>query len=1343
MDRSSCCPLLLIGILLLSGAISMSQSAKRPVLCKDCIRNKISYHHGDRLIASPINLLNPDRYEFFTLDDKGKVVKRIMTFNEIQSIVAGSDISEQKLFANANSNDRIMSNVVSNVRNVLNNELNLMHVHEQQGDHGTTELPFSDVISMKHEPLTTTTTTTTTIKTTSAEEQQVTESPSKATASIGGEQDSVTTPLFTVGQQTKLESNTKQNVPTTTTTEKTTTKRPTTTTSTTVRTTKRTTTITTTEPTTTASTTVRTTEPPSTTPSTTVRTTETTTSKPTTKTTEELTVRSSVRPALKTTEPPSTTTTARTTPKPATTTTTSTTTPRSTSSPSSTTRLPSTTVQPVRVLTTTLGPIPEKPLLKNTQRPLERPVEHVTQPTTTTSFVSSSSEATTVEYLSSESSEMAIGQSVVSTEELRDVPVKKLSQTAPPTTTTLTTTTTESTTRLTTTTTQASPMPETTHQTPTFSPPANDALSEVLKDLVAQSTSQLEDDSSEEHRIPTESDDFTFTDAISQYLTDLQRQPIATTVSDDEDTASTEATTVAAMEKATIPTVRPLVSSEEDSTAAGTEELDVSGEETTTTSYSPMSEPSPLANMINPAAQHAIHKIIESLQSDDEDQEGSGSFGEEMPDTEANYVGTNAPTELSYDAQSSLNAIIQSLGQGTLLSIAGVTEKSQDVTDMEELTTEPLALKTNPPTSTTTTTTPATTTKLPSTTSTTTTTTTTPKPTTKQPTTMSVSTTTVPVRTTTAIAEPSEQQLLPNYNTNIMDTIEKFLSRFAGLVNEETPAVNLTRMNAVLGGFPAEMNMSDYIDKTATVASVLKFPQIQLKANDDNSPAATPSQPLKSQEPESSMAMPEPMLNETVASFMKLGEMLTMGAQAAAPLEQQVPVQLELKTVVDEEETELLRFLAICSNLGTTLYRDLTEHSVPSLEGRSMVYSPFATITTLSMLFLGTRGTTAERINGVIGLDEMTSFNPHLFFKSIGDDLKPRYRRAGIAPKYPGQQLEGSSSFRNTLLSDNNQGRLQRFFRARVQEIYSAVTESVDFNQKDEILRHMSGDFPRDYVDTLKHLRSPLISISRNRYRHECHEPTKYGTMKFSRSSSEPDGTINSMPSVTFRSGFSTGFSKALDATIVSLPGSTSNVSVFFLKPEVGVARAAVANRLEALEAHIHTQNVANVLKLFPDETVRTAYAEVELPYFVQSTMYNMSRSIQQLGLQNLFNASGANFNGLQDSPISNLYLSETIQTDSFAMCANDDDLFARSALPFRSFSTNLPKNVGPSAAQSVEQGSTNRRRLVQRNRRKGLQRNRSLVGPAPRTLVFDTPFLYLVRHNPTGLVLYMGRFLG
>nr|ABJ52812.1 serpin 13 [Anopheles gambiae] len=408
------------------------------------------------------------------------------------------------------------------------------------------------------------------------------------------------------------------------------------------------------------------------------------------------------------------------------------------------------------------------------------------------------------------------------------------------------------------------------------------------------------------------------------------------------------------------------------------------------------------------------------------------------------------------------------------------------------------------------------------------------------------------------------------------------------------------------------------------------------------------------------------------------------------------------------------------------------------MAGQSLVYSPFATLTTLSMLFLGTRGTTAERINGVIGLDEMTSFNPHLFFKSVAEDLKPKYRRTTARAV----DQEGSS-FSRTLLSDESRGGLQRFFKARVQEIYSAVAETVDFRQKDMLLRHMSGDFPRDYVDTLKQLRSPLLSISRNRYRHECNSAaTTYGTMQFAQGvkrsggSQSPASSSVALPSVSFRSGFSTGFSKALDATILALPGSTSNVSVFFLKPSPDTD-------VSTLETHLRNQSISSVLKLFPDETVRSAYTEVQLPYFTQTTIYNMTQSIRRLGLQNLFEPNVANFNGLQDSSTSNLYLSEILQTDSFAMCGGGE-LGAARNLPFRSFSTNLVKHSV--LATDLADGSSSSSKLMRRNRRKLAYRNRSAFDAQQvqdSKLVFDTPFLYLVRHNPTGMVLYMGRFVG
>ncbi|XP_058065841.1 serine-rich adhesin for platelets-like [Anopheles bellator] len=1306
----------LFAILLLA---SLIHGAKRKVACKNCLKNKASHHNGNRLIASPINLLNPDRYEFFTLDDKGKVVKRIMTFNEIQSIVAGSDVSELKLFTNGNNNERIVSSVVSNVRNVLNNELNLMNGHEG-ADFVTTELSISDVISVQREPITSSTASSSDQMNGGPSERPTTELPTTTQTEQLSER-----PVQSILQQseliTLLKSTVKHEVLNTTdrTTEITT--KPTTTSSSTERTTRSTTAqppASTTERATTVRTTQRATEgsPPK-------STIVVSSSRPALKTTEQTTEHSSTRPMTE--KPETTRTTTRQTERP--------------TEKFATQHVKST------VATTNMRPT-EIEVAKLTEQPMLLPVESSTQPT------HERSTENYIEQLVTESSEKSVEESIypieasveISSEESTEFTITKAPQISSQFSTKIENESdsdysTESSSSSITTASLISGFLASTSLHPLKKPVSadgpsmpetteSDNIAGTLKDLISTSTN-FEEDSSETFKTPTESDTL-LTDAIAQYITNIQREPVVTTVFEEvsDDNVESSITTVAVHPEETtlgmtasyeaLPTTIVLEGENdahlEDSTEASSEESESTQSSTwelpeveVTTVENLKSKPSQM-DIVPSDAQQALHKIIESLQFPDD---GADSKEANMKFAHSTMIPEMDVGPLTYDtdAQNSINAIIQSLGQGSLFS----DENSIMSVTTDETTRFTTVTETTPNTTPSTTTTTTTTTTASTTTSS-------EKTTTPRPSSTAHTTFSVPVSKTASATESSETDLSSNinYNTNIMDTIEKFLSKFAGLPNPETYSVNMTKMD-VLSDFPSEINMTDYVDRTATVASVLKFPhtkpvQLDRPLTNRNNVQSEPEDPELLED-----TPVESMLNETVASFMKLGEMLSMGSIINTSPEP-TQVQVELKTVVDEEETELLRFLSICGNLGTNMYRDLTDTSL--LHSRSLVYSPFATITTLSMLFLGTRGTTAESINGVIGLDEMTSFNPHLFFKSIADDLQPRYRRKAV-PTFEG------SSFSRTLLSDRTQGGLQRFFKARVQEIYSAVAEPIDFQQKDEILRHMSGDFPREYVDTLKQLRAPLISISRNRYRHECNSATLYGVMNFQRSSAEAISTT-ALPSVTFRSGFSTGFSKSLNATIVSLPGSTSNISVFFLKPAEISGHSQ--GGLEALEAHVHSQSISNVLKLFPDETVRTAYAEVQLPHFTQTSMYNMSRSIRQLGLENLFQSNTANFNGLQDSTISNMYLSETIQTDAFALCGRDE-LVTKSSIAFHSFSTNLPKHASVAAI-----GNSTAKRTSRKNR------SVADVGRAnDRMLVFDTPFLYLVRHNPTGLFLYVGRFLG
>jgi hypothetical protein len=87
-------------------------------------------------VASPINLLNPDRYEFYTFNDSGELVKRLMTLKEIQSIVAngngatiGDNESESQSvllntipLSNMGAETRVQD-IVDNVQSVLSREI--------------------------------------------------------------------------------------------------------------------------------------------------------------------------------------------------------------------------------------------------------------------------------------------------------------------------------------------------------------------------------------------------------------------------------------------------------------------------------------------------------------------------------------------------------------------------------------------------------------------------------------------------------------------------------------------------------------------------------------------------------------------------------------------------------------------------------------------------------------------------------------------------------------------------------------------------------------------------------------------------------------------------------------------------------------------------------------------------------------------------------------------------------------------------------------------------------------------------------------------------------------------
>lgn len=77
----------------------------------------------------------------------------------------------------------------------------------------------------------------------------------------------------------------------------------------------------------------------------------------------------------------------------------------------------------------------------------------------------------------------------------------------------------------------------------------------------------------------------------------------------------------------------------------------------------------------------------------------------------------------------------------------------------------------------------------------------------------------------------------------------------------------------------------------------------------------------------------------------------------------------------------------VANGLGFRVYRDLVRDDAGPNRQDSLAFSPLALSTALAMVFLGARGATSWQMNELLRLDEMITFNPHLMFKDVQDEL--------------------------------------------------------------------------------------------------------------------------------------------------------------------------------------------------------------------------------------------------------------------------------------------------------------------------------------------------------------------
>lgn len=142
--------------------------------------------------------------------------------------------------------------------------------------------------------------------------------------------------------------------------------------------------------------------------------------------------------------------------------------------------------------------------------------------------------------------------------------------------------------------------------------------------------------------------------------------------------------------------------------------------------------------------------------------------------------------------------------------------------------------------------------------------------------------------------------------------------------------------------------------------------------------------------------------------------------------------------------SDLSDFAKLCNELAFTFWKSITAEGIS--QSRSVIISPFALTSTLSMIFLGARGQTSGEMNDLLRLDDMVSFNPHVIFRNISESIE-QSRKSGIA----------AAAFVRELYSDRSKGKLLPYFKEKAQQFYGAHVEEVNFSTINDILRRRTN----------------------------------------------------------------------------------------------------------------------------------------------------------------------------------------------------------------------------------------------------------------------------------------------
>ncbi|NPV74973.1 MAG: serpin family protein [Anaerolineae bacterium] len=362
-------------------------------------------------------------------------------------------------------------------------------------------------------------------------------------------------------------------------------------------------------------------------------------------------------------------------------------------------------------------------------------------------------------------------------------------------------------------------------------------------------------------------------------------------------------------------------------------------------------------------------------------------------------------------------------------------------------------------------------------------------------------------------------------------------------------------------------------------------------------------------------------------------------------------------------------------------------YQVLRLQDGNLFYSPYSISTALAMTYAGAMGQTADQMSQALHFS-LPPERLHPAFNALALDLAARPEQAGGDVKTPFEL-----SVANALWGQKDFQFLPEFLDLLAQN-YGAGMRLVNFSEDAEGSRRIINQWVSDQTRArIQDLLPPgsLDAMTRLVLTNAIY--FKAGWLhQFEKESTRPapfyllDGSTVQAQTMRLNKPF--GYAILENARALELPYEGGGVSMLLLLPDEG--------QFQAVEARLDGDLLGELQQNWQYGSV-----DLALPKFTFESQFDLNQALSGLGMADAFNASQADFSGMTGNR--ELYISSVVHK---AFVAVDET------------------GTEAAAATAVIMGAT------------------AAMPQEPVIFHFDRPFIFLIRDNQTGSILFAGRVL-